>query len=85
MATYVGNAEAPAGFWIVGECPSMETDAEMNKMNALVGKMGLFGWDNSTASGWYMGKIQRFGGQPLRPEGNPDRELRGQVHLGADG
>ena len=24
--------------------------------------MGLFGWDNSTASGWYLGKIQRFGG-----------------------
>ena len=55
MATYVGNAEAPAGYTIVGECPPMSTDDEMS---ALIGKQGLFGWDSTTASGWFLGTIQ---------------------------
>ena len=58
MATYVGNAVAPAGYKILEECPPMTTDAEMS---ALIGKQGLFGWDNTVASGWYLGKIQGRG------------------------
>ena len=54
VSSLIGNAVAPAGFKIVEELPSLESEDDKNE---LIGKSILCGFELKNAMGWYMGTI----------------------------
>ena len=54
VATFIGNATAPAGYKIITECRPLESDADLRE---LVGKLVLTGHDSRQARGWFIGRV----------------------------
>ena len=54
VATFIGNATAPAGYKIIAECLPLESDDELRE---LMGKLVLTGHDSRQARGWFIGRV----------------------------
>ena len=58
VATFIGNATAPAGYAIVDVCPPLETNLDLNNF---IGKTILVGHDSKQARGWFRGLVHSTG------------------------
>ena len=58
VATFIGNATAPAGYAIVDVCPPLETNQDLNNF---IGKTILVGHDSKQARGWFRGLVHSTG------------------------
>jgi hypothetical protein len=54
IATFIGNAEAPAGYTIIEGC-ALETEADKQEF---IGKIVYIGHDSKQARGWFIGRVQ---------------------------
>ena len=54
VATFIGDANAPAGYKIIEECLPLETPSDLQ---AFVGRIVLIGHDSSQARGWFLGRV----------------------------
>lgn len=53
-AYVIGSAQAPTGYRILDEIPSINTATDLQQ---LIGRTILYGWDSKHATGWFIGTV----------------------------
>ena len=56
VTSCLSQAVAPPGYTMVDVCPPLETSYQQQ---SLIGKVILYGWEDSARTGWFVGRVAR--------------------------
>ena len=56
VTSCLSQAVAPTGYTMVDVCPPLETSYQQQ---SLIGKVILYGWEDSARTGWFVGRVAR--------------------------
>ena len=56
VTSRLSRAVAPPGYTMVDVCPPLETSYQQQ---SLIGKVILYGWEDSARTGWFVGRVAR--------------------------